>query len=586
MKKIENKSFFMAFQDEQLIVLNDKCIGEISRSCQLVEHGGEVRVRRFSDTAVLLELRKENTTKRKQNFTVTFPSLKVLKQENWKYCFPSLEPFISSDCAEYDLEYSTWFPMQFLSIFGIGGRVLTLVSLDETRDRKRFYLNKTSDGEIYAKIYYQGEISPQDILVLQIVLDIRDGDWHESLCLYRQLWEKRHLSGAVSPIWLQNSYVFRQWFLHENYDDGIFEKKSGNYCIEEKLQEDQKAFGGVDYVQLFDWGQTPESGRVGDYMPWAYLGGSWRLAAGFQYLRSKGVRTGLYFEGYLISKSSRLGRLKGRIWQVMNTKKKIYSYVGAAFWTCCPRVEEWHQALYNKIKLAIQQLNPDAVYIDEYGCGIQYSCHNNAHQHCAETQLDGERMFLKSLGSLNTSVLTEYFPVDNTIMYQQASLTYGKGIINLTRFAFPLFRQFVIIRCDEPIGNDIQSLKLIFFNGQGIWISGNVNDEKWFSSEFLFLLRKIYRILKQNRQFRSENCIPLLYYDPEGICVNSFIDEEATLWTLYNASKSRKYKVFSFSKPMDVYDVWNDKIIGEGIKQIKISIDAGEVTCLKLQGEE
>jgi len=78
----------------------------------------------------------------------------------------------------------------------------------------------------------------------------------------------------------------------------------------------------------------------------------------------------------------------------------------------------------------------------------------------------------------------------------------------------------------------------------------------------------------------------LLYYDPEGICVNSFIDEEATLWTLYNASKSRKYKVFSFSKPMDVYDVWNDKIIGEGIKQVKISIDAGEVTCLKLQGEE
>ena len=80
MKKIENKSFFMAFQDEQLIVLNDKCIGEISRFCQLVEHGGEVRVHRFSDTAVLLELRKENTTKRKQNFTVTFPSLKVLKQ--------------------------------------------------------------------------------------------------------------------------------------------------------------------------------------------------------------------------------------------------------------------------------------------------------------------------------------------------------------------------------------------------------------------------------------------------------------------------------------------------------------------------
>ena len=81
MKKIENKSFFMTFQDKQLIVLNDKCIGEISRFCQLVEHGGEVRVQPFSDTAVLLELRKENITKRKQPFTVTFPSLKLLKQE-------------------------------------------------------------------------------------------------------------------------------------------------------------------------------------------------------------------------------------------------------------------------------------------------------------------------------------------------------------------------------------------------------------------------------------------------------------------------------------------------------------------------
>ena len=98
-------------------------------------------------------------------------------------------------------------------------------------------------------------------------------------------------------------------------------------------------------------------------------------------------------------------------------------------------------------------------------------------------------------------------------------------------------------------------------------------------------MRKIYRILKQNRQFRSANCIPLLYHDPEGICVNSFIDEEATIWTIYNASKSRKCKVFSFSKPMNIYDVWNNKNIGYSVKEVKISIGAGEVSCLKLQFE-
>ena len=585
MKSIENKSFSIILQGEQLIALNDRRIGEISRFCQLVEHGGDLHVQPFSDTAVLLELRKRNISKENQPFTVTFPSLKLLKQENWQYCFPSLEPFISSACTEYNLAYSTWFPMQFLSVFGVGGRVLTLVSLDETQDQKRFYLNKTIDGAVYAKIHYQGVIPSEDTLILRLVLDIRDGDWHESLYLYRQLWEKRHLNGAVSPIWLQKAYIFRQWFLHENYDDGIFERTSLDYCIKEKLQKDRQALGGVDYVQLFDWGQTPENGRVGDYMPWEYLGGSSRLASGLKYLRSNGVRTGLYFEGYLISRSSRLGQLHGRIWQVLDVEQKMYSYAGTAFWTCCSRVQEWHQSLYNKMALAINLLMPDAVYIDEYGCGIQYACHSDVHRHCTMTQLDGERMFLKKASSLNTSILTEYFPVDSTIMYQQAALTYGKGLINLTRFAFPLFRQFVIIRCDAPIGNDIQSLKRIFFNGQGIWVSGNVNDEKWVSSEFLFLLRKMYHILKQNRQFRSRHCVPLLYHDPDGISVNSFIDEEAMIWTIYNASKNRKYEVFSFSEPMDIYDVWNNKNMGYSVKEVKISLGAGEVSCLKLQSE-
>lgn len=575
----------MTFQDEQLIDLNDKCIGEISRFCQIIEPRGDLRVQNFSDTAVLLELKKKNISKFPQSFMVTFPSLTLSKQKDWQYCFPSLQPFISSVCGEYDCEYSTWFPMQFLSIFGVEERVLTLVSIDETQDRKRFYLKKTEDGEVHVKIHYQGVIHPQETLVLQVVLDIRDGDWHESLRLYRRLWEKRHLNAAVSPIWLQESYIFRQWFLHKNYDDGIFERESWKYHIKEKLQEDRAALGGVDYVQLFDWGQTPENGRVGDYKPWEYLGGSKRLVEGIQYLRSSGIRVGLYFEGYLISRSSLLGQLKGRIWQVLDAEKNIYSYVGEDFWTCCSMIQEWHQTLYKKIESAIELLKPDAVYIDEYGCGIQYPCCSTVHQHCTVTQLDGERTFLKKARSLNTSVLTEYFPVDSTIMYQQAALTYGKGLINLTRFAFPLFRQFVIIRCDEPIGNDIHNLKLIFFNGQGIWISGNVNNEKWFSSEFLFLLRKIYSILKQNQQFRSKNCIPLLYYDPNGICVNSFIDEEATIWTIYNTSNSRRTRVFSFSKPMDVYDVWNNKNMGHSLKEVTLSIDQGDVSCLKLQTE-
>ena len=63
MKKIENKSFSMTFQDEQLIDLNDKCIGEISRFCQIIEPRGDLRVQNFSDTAVLLELKKKNISK-------------------------------------------------------------------------------------------------------------------------------------------------------------------------------------------------------------------------------------------------------------------------------------------------------------------------------------------------------------------------------------------------------------------------------------------------------------------------------------------------------------------------------------------
>lgn len=583
MKKIKNKSFNITFQDEQLISLADRYIGEIAQSGQIVDHGGELSIKKFSDTAVLLEWKKVNFSNKKHPFAVTFPSLKILKRKNWQYCFPSLQPFISSICEEYDFEYSTWFPMQFLSIFGTGGRVVTLVSLDETHDQKRFYLKKTKSGEVYVNIRYQGTIIPQETVILRVVLDIRDGDWHESLWLYRRLWEDRHLNGAVSPVWLQKSYIFRQWFLHENYDNGIFERRSWKYCIEGKFQEDQKALGGVDYVQLFDWGQTPETGRVGDYMPWEYLGGSKRLAAGLRYLRSKGVRTGLYFEGYLVSKKSSLGHLKGRAWQVQNAEKNFYSYAGSEYWTCCSMLQEWHQALYQRIKLAKRLLKPDAIYIDEYGCGIQYVCHSDIHRHCTTTQMDGERTFLKNMRSLNTPVLTEYFPVDASIMFQDASLTYEKGLINLTRFAFPLFRQFVIIRCDEPIGNDTHSLKRIFFNGQGIWISGNVHDEKWFSAEFLELVRKIYRILKQNPQFRSEKCVPLLYYDPEGICVNSFIDEEATIWTIYNPSKYKKSKTFFFSQPMNIYDVWNEKNIGSSAKYIEIFIEGGDVSCLKIK---
>ncbi len=505
-----------------------------------------------------LTLHIRNTAPDSTPVDAVFPQIAHLSpggdaQDLW-FCFPARDAVISNQPGHHVRPYGGEFPLQFVDVFHRSWGGIYLATRDLDIQPKTFHVEK-SGGEVTLRVERRGkDLAPGEEWVLRAALGAHEGDWHDALAAYRDWVETWFRPAAPRKPWFQDIYNFRQLFLHQNpvlgEHPGVFDPESGDYRFEEFLREDSLAFGAIEHVHLFDWGMDFVHGRVGDYSPWSYLGGIPPLRAEIEHLHARGIGVGLYFEGYLVDPPSLVAQAHGETWQLLDSRGLPYTNFAPSY-HLCPHVTEWQDYLRNTFRRARAETGASAFYIDELGFGTQYPCYNPAHGHrVGVSQLAGEQILTAKIraGLPPEAVLyTEEAPADVARQDLDGSFTYtlaharanpqSTAKINLARFALPTHKSFEILRVDAPLDDDQEGVKLVFFNGEGLWLEGYLEDDPWFDPLLCATIRKTHRILRaQRRAFADPAPTPLVPTLDPALHANRFEATGERVWTLHNSS--------------------------------------------------
>lgn len=530
------------------------------------------------------------------------------------YCFFPKQGELASNLPNINFEeaYCGTFPFQFIDVYVPDKGGIYIMTEDTQNNPKDYFLQKSS-GKVRMGVKYRPQkLEPGETWILPPAsINAHEGDWHGAFYQYRDWVQTWYKPVSERKTWFRDVYNFRQLFLHRIFgEDGAFNTSTGKINLQWKVDDSIDAFGGVDYVHLFDWGQSPSSGRCGDYVPWDYYGENMKteLSSQIQALESKGIKTGLYHEGYLLSKVSSISKQEGLEWQMLNANGNPHSRMGNEYTYPCPHLEEWREYLSNTVSRSSSTLGVSGIYIDQYGFGWQYPCYNPNHNHdlqktgvAGECQVPAEAGMMKAIRSKlsdNVVTYTEECPTDVSTQFQDGSFSYGVFFsrnkntnpagINLVRFAFPDFKIFELLHVDVSFGNDIDGVKRVFFNGNGLWLEGPLNNTTWFTPEVRSTIKKCYGVLKRNvENFRSPNPMPLVPTLFDGVYANSFHLENKKLWTIYNSySMDLNIPVIETQhfEGAVYYDEWDQReitpVITNGKAIISLNMEANYFGCI------
>jgi len=485
-----------------------------------------------------------------------FPELQGIRigeapEDTW-YWMPRRGALINNVPIGQREPYSGRMPMQIIGSFGPKqGIGLYMMTMGDTQHPRYYHVQK-SQGTVRLAVEYEpcrdGEQLPT------AVIGCTQGDWHAQLQRYRAWVDTWYEPAAPRKSWFREVFNFRQQFLHFALPakSGMFDPETKRFRLLEVVREDAEAFGGVDYLHLFDWGWDPVHGRCGDYVPWDYLGAPEEFSRAIAQVKQSGVPVGLYIEGYLVDPQSELGKQQGESWQLLDAQGNPYPYFKPSF-NMCSWVKQWQDYLADTYARAQRQTGAVGFYIDEYGfADPNHMCYNQTHEHpIPATPVHGELQMTKAvregLGP-EAAIYTEESPVDVNSQYQDGSFTYAISQaqddwsahhLNLYRFAFPTFKTIEIIVCDKPLGTNVEALKRILFNGEAIWLEG-ISD-KWFAPQTRAYIARMHRVLRANREcFAGDWPTPLVPTLYDGIYANRFQQRAdgnaSTCWTVYNTT--------------------------------------------------
>lgn len=442
-------------------------------------------------------------------------------------------------------------PLQVVGAFDPGRGTGMYLMTQDLEARSKFYqVQKNAAGARLAVEY-----TPlHDAQLPRTVIGCCQGDWHQHLERYQQWAEPWCQPVVPRKEWFRQVWSFRQQFMHFALPvkSGIFDEASKTIKLKDIVDVDAGAFGGVDYLHVFDWGWDPVHGRCGDYEPWAYLGGVDNFRSAVDEVQSDGIPVGLYIEGILVDAQSNLGKQHGADWQMLGPAGKPYEYFAPSY-HLCPHVNPWQEYLSSTYRRVREQTGARGFYIDQYGfSGPTYWCYNPQHGHPVPiTPVLGERAMLRQVREqLGPDVVlySEESPTDLNSKYQDGSFTYSISSVsdelsasgvNLYRFAFPSFKTIEIICCDQPLGSNIEAVKRCLFNGEAIWIEGIW--DRWFTAEVRAQIGWNRRVMRENRHcFAGDHVKPLVPTLLSGLYANQFGQRKdllgKTCWTIYNTN--------------------------------------------------
>jgi hypothetical protein len=411
-------------------------------------------------------------------------------------------------------------------------------------------------------------------------ISLADGNWRVQLDAYLARAKESLKPLAPRKPWFREVFSFRQRFLHAY--DPLYDHRTGEYRMNEALEQDRREFGGVDYLHLFDWGNCGQFGRIygrtGDYSPYDHLkGGRDALRKAIEGVQKQGVPVGLYIEGYLLTARGKLGQAHGKDWQIVTRDGKPLWWPGNEEMMICPGVPAWREVQASTYETKVKELGVDGMYIDQFGFADPWKdCYCDKHGHpvpsCpAVTERETTRLIRERVEKARPglAIYTEETPVDVTTPFQDGSFTYAMSEarrtptlvpINIARFAFPDFKTIEILVCDKPTGSWATGVRWVFFNGEAIWLEG---PPEWFEPETREAIRRCYRILRKHKDaFTSPDPVPLVPTEMGGVWANKFPVERKTVYTLYNA-RHRTVRGEALRVPHEegatYYDEWRER---------------------------
>jgi hypothetical protein len=565
----------------------------------------------------VLSLSVKNNSDEAIEVTVSFPIINGIhfskeRSNELYYLYPKEGWASTNEDSDEENYYGRWFPLQFIDIYDKDNGGFYVMTNDTTNYPKKYNFRK-KEGKINVRVTYQSKsLKPGEVWNLpSTVLGMHTGDWHEGFYAYKDWVQTWYKPMTPRKQWFQDVYNFRQLFIHTIFgEEGPWNPLTKKLDLLKAVEDSEKAFGGVDYVHIFDWMREPED-RIYNYNPWGYLGGHEQLKDQIAALKKRGIRTGLYFQGYKLHRESDMGKKHGEDWEMLDPKGENYGE--KAYHYPCPSAPGWQDYFTDVAMKTTALLHTDGVYFDQYGFGYltQYNgCYNAEHGHpdiegpikpnymgIGETQ-----MWKKLHAKVGDSIVTynEEMPTDVGTQYLDATYTYAvnkskftpsknPSSVNLSRFLFPGFKIIELLAVDRSFDKDVViQLKNVFFNGEGVFLQGPLNDSGWFSDEARYTIRKTHAILSGNKEtFRSDNAMPLVETLNDSIHSNYFPSARKNIWTLFNIGKNdfmgSVLKV-KHIKGAYYYDAWNFKSIKPTIKDgyaiINLNVKSNDAGCL------
>jgi hypothetical protein len=556
----------------------------------------------LDQSGLLVDL--ELSSRESRRVQINFPTISGIKHSDGKavsYCFPRRGSVINSIPIELREPYSGLMPLQFMDAYGPSGGVY-LLTRDMYTVYRYFLLSKNASGVFLGVEYPEQEIGPSTrSKSVPTVLGFHQGDWHAALDIYKTWVRSWYKPDAPRKDWFRRVFNFRQQFMRFYIPGGekYYDKATKKYTFAEGIADDAKAFGGVDFLHLFDWGASEKWGRCGDYEPWDEIGGVEAFRAAVKETQDAGIPVGLYIEGYLIDPQSRIAQAHGKEWEILDAQGKPLPFFAPAM-NMCSAVTGWQDYLAGVYARVKKETGAMGYYCDEMGfADPSHFCYAPNHGHpVPQPPTPGQRELIRKIRRAlgpESALYTEETPCDTSTQHQDGSFTYAissvrdewsPSHVNLTRFALPDFKTFEIITCDNPIANQIVPVRQIFFNGEGIWLEGP--SDKWFAPEVLDFIRKMHGIMR-----KYEDCFTSLYPTPlvptgeKMVFANQFPGKRRILWTLFNANDSAvrgELLAANHSPGAKYYDVWNGREIkpriSNGIAYLNLELAPRDVGCI------
>jgi hypothetical protein len=529
--------------------------------------------------------------------------------QQW-YWFPCAGMRLGNQPCRQQARYGGGFPLQVLGAFDpVADAGAYLRTLDREGTARDFGLEKTASGiSLWTEACAVEVAASGQLAGAPARLGLTGGDWRTAFGVYRDWLRSWYRPAAPRQAWFREVFNFRQRFLHGH--DPLYDPRTGSYSLAEALAEGTEAFGGIEYLHLFDWGSLPGVGRVygriGDHSPLeSFLkGGTPAFREAIAEVQGRGVRVGLYIEGYLLEEKGLLGQAHGKEWQIRLRDGEPLYWPQSTEMMTCSHAPAWRETQAQTYAARVRELEVDGMYLDQFGfANPGKDCWSTGHGHGVPGYaVPGEQglsqLVRTRVDTVRKGVVLygEEAPCDVNSQFMDGSFTYHMNHCRWTRplaplqalrFAVPSFKTFEILVCDHPMGSWAEGVKWTFFNGEGIWLEGPAKE--WFAPHTLETIRTCHAILREYRAaFTCELPVPLQPTLTPGVLANVFSGPDATVMTLYNA----RHRSLTALVPLPagvaagakVLDRWHGRTLEQrsvaGRPVVEVPIEPRDVGCL------